>query len=132
MSARGPRSAEELLAEAREHILRYTPDEAAEAVEAGAVLVDTRDSGDQRDEGFIPGAVTIRRTVLEWRADPQSDWRDDRIADRSLRLIVVCNDGYSSSLAAANLRALGFEHAGDLDGGFRAWKKAGLPTSPAD
>ncbi|MFZ0493275.1 MAG: rhodanese-like domain-containing protein, partial [Acidimicrobiia bacterium] len=73
--------------------------------------------------------------VLEWRADPDSRWKDRRIADQDLTLILMCNDGFSSSLAAATLVDMGFAHAGDLTGGFRAWRAAGLPvvrTRPDD
>lgn len=119
-----------LLARARARIRRYAPAEAAAAQRDGAVLVDTRDSADRAAEGAIPGAVWIPRTVLEWRADPTSEQPDPRIADPRRRLIVVCNDGYSSSLAAASLIDLGFADAGDLAGGFRAWRAAGLPVEP--
>ncbi len=122
------RTADQLLAQARTRIERWSPQDAAAAVEQGAVIVDTRCEEDRRREGIIPGAVHAARTVLEWRCDPASDFRDDRIADPGLRLILVCNDGYSSSLAAGVLVDLGFERAGDLIGGFRAWARAGLPV----
>ena len=127
-----PKSIGDLLEEAQRRISRYEPDGAATAADSGAVLVDTRCRDDQRKEGLIPGAVRIPRTVLEWRADPQSEWRDDRIADYSRELIVFCNDGFSSSLAAANLKRLGFSKVGDVVGGYRAWKAAGLPTEEFD
>jgi rhodanese-related sulfurtransferase len=119
-----------LLREARARIDRLGPEEAAAEIEAGAVVVDTRCPDDRRAEGESPGSLHVPRTVLEWRADPASDARDSRIADRGLRLIVVCNDGYSSSLAAANLRRLGFVRVADLAGGYRAWAAAGLPPRP--
>ena len=122
------RSIAELLEEAQGRIGRYQPEEAAAAAEAGAVLVDTRCRDDQRNEGVIPGSVRIPRTVLEWRADPQSEWKDERIADYSRELIILCNDGFSSSLAAVNLQHIGFSRVGDIVGGYRAWKAAGLPT----
>ncbi len=111
---------DDLLREARGRIDRVTPEEAAREVESGAVLVDTRCSEDREREGTIPGSVHVPRTLLEWRAD--------RIADPEGRLIVVCNDGYSSSLAAANLSRLGFRRVADLVGGYRGWVAAGLPT----
>ncbi len=111
---------DDLLREARGRIDRVTPEEAAREVESGAVLVDTRCSEDREREGTIPGSVHVPRTLLEWRAD--------RIADPEGRLIVVCNDGYSSSLAAANLSRLGFRRVADLIGGYRGWVAAGLPT----
>lgn len=119
---------DEMVDAARRRIQRLSPQEAAAAQRAGAVLVDTRDSSDRAAEGAIPDSVWHHRNVLEWRADPASALPDSRIADPSLRLIVVCNDGYSSSLAAASLVDLGFTRAGDLAGGYRAWKRAGLPT----
>jgi rhodanese-related sulfurtransferase len=118
----------EILESERLRIRRYTPNEAAQAVAGGAILVDTRDSAERIAEGAIPGAVWIPRTVLEWRADPTSERPDARIADPERTLIIVCSDGYSSSLAAASLVDLGFTAAGDLTGGFRAWKAAGLPV----
>ncbi len=119
---------DDLLREAREQIDRLTPQEAAREAESGAVLVDTRCSEDREREGAIPGSLHVPRTLLEWRADPSCDHCDPRIADLEARLIVVCNDGYSSSLAAANLRRLGFSRVADLAGGYRGWVAAGLPT----
>ncbi len=116
------------LAAARKRIRRYTPAGAMAAARKGAVLVDTRSDADVRAEGRIPGSVYIHRNVLEWRCDPSSGHSDPRVSDLSAPLIVVCNDGYSSSLAAASLRDLGFLHAGDLIGGFRGWVAAGLPV----
>jgi rhodanese-related sulfurtransferase len=119
---------EDLLSEARRQIDRLTPEEASREAERGAVIVDTRCAEDRRREGTIPGAVHVPRTLLEWRADPACSHSDPRIARLESRLIVVCNDGYSSSLAAANLSRLGFTRAADLVGGYRAWVAAGLPT----
>ncbi len=119
---------DDLLREAREQIDRLTPEEAAREAESGAVLVDTRCSEDREREGTIPGSVHVPRTLLEWRVDPSCDRSDPRIADPGGRLIVVCNDGCSSSLAAANLRRLGFTRVADLVGGYRGWVAAGLPT----
>jgi rhodanese-related sulfurtransferase len=118
----------EVLEEARRRIRRYTPEEAFVARSSGAVLVDTRSDGDVRGEGRIPGSIYIHRNVLEWRCDPDSGHCEPRVSDLSARLIVVCNDGYSSSLAAASLVSLGFAGAGDLIGGFRGWAAAGLPV----
>lgn len=116
-----------LLAEAREQIDRLTPEEAAAEIDAGALLVDTRCDEDRINEGVIAESIHIPRTVLEWRADPASEYRDERVADLEARLILMCNDGYSSSLAAANLVRLGFESVADLDGGYRGWVEAGEP-----
>jgi rhodanese-related sulfurtransferase len=124
---------DELLQQAREEIRRLTPQEAAAAQARGAVIVDTRDSADRAAEGIIPGSVLVTRNTLEWRADPSSGAPDPHLSDFQADLIIVCNDGYSSSLAADSLRRLGHANAADLIGGYRAWVTAGLPTSdPAD
>lgn len=122
------RTIDEVLADARRRIDRLTPEQAAAEAAAGAVLVDTRDSGDRTREGAIEGSVHIPRTVLEWRVDPASESSDPRIADPGARLIIVCAEGYSSSLAAASLKDLGFDRVADIEGGFAAWKAAGLPV----
>jgi rhodanese-related sulfurtransferase len=123
-----PITADELLAEARSGIERLGPEEAASAMSAGAVLVDIRSESQRDRDGVVPGSVFMPRNVLEWRCDPASDWRDERVSDPSRRLIVMCDAGYQSSLAAANLKRLGLERAADLDGGFQAWRSAGLPV----
>jgi rhodanese-related sulfurtransferase len=125
-------TAEELLAEARRELDRVEPSEAASAMSAGAVLVDIRSESQRERDGVVPGSVFFPRNVLEWRCDPASDWRDERVSDPSRQLIVMCNEGYQSSLAAANLKRLGLERATDLAGGFQAWRAAGLPVSPSD
>jgi rhodanese-related sulfurtransferase len=112
-----------MLAEARSRIVRYTPAEAAAAEDV--LLVDVRSSDEREVTGTIPGSVHVRRSVLEWRADPTSEWRDPQHVGR--RLVLVCAEGYSSSLAAATLVELGVD-AGDLEGGFDAWAAAGLPV----
>jgi rhodanese-related sulfurtransferase len=94
----------------------------------GGVLVDIRPAAQRAVEGEIPGAVIIERNVLEWRLDPQSDHRLP-LAHYGLRVIVFCSEGYTSSLAAASLLDLGLHRATDLEGGFKAWRAAGLPTS---
>ena len=123
-----PRNIDALLAEARADLVRLTPEDALRAQAAGAVLVDIRPESDRRAEGGIPGAVVIERTVLEWRLDPACEARLP-LASYDLHVVVVCNEGYSSSLAAATLQELGVRRATDLVGGFRAWKAAGLPTT---
>ena len=124
------RTIDDLLAEARSSLQRLTPEEAVAAMADGAVLVDVRSDHQRERDGIVPDAVHHPRNVLEWRADPASDARDERIADHGRHLIVMCNEGYASSLAAATLQELGFERATDLDGGFQAWRDAGLPTAP--
>lgn len=119
---------DQLLAEARASLRRLSPQAAAQAVDQeGAVLIDIRAQADRAAEGELPGAVVIERTVLEWRLDPTCDARLS-IASYDLFPIIVCNEGYSSSLAAATLQTLGIARATDLDGGYRAWVAAGLPT----
>ena len=116
------RSIDQLLAEARIRIERIEPGDLAAAQAAGALVVDTRPREQRERDGDIPGAVCIERNVLEWRLDPASPDRIDATGyDR--RIIVVCNEGYSSSLAAATLRDLGLHRAADLVGGFQAWKR---------
>lgn len=122
---------DERLATVRTRIRRVNAHEAAAAQADGAVIVDTRDSADRLAEGVIPGAVLVTRNTLEWRADPTADEPHALLSDVTIDLIVVCNDGYASSLAADSLRQLGHITAGDLIGGYRAWKRAGLPTIAA-
>ena len=119
---------DELLATARARLDRVTPDEAAKLVDGGALLVDTRPQWQRDDEGTLPEALVIERNHLEWRLDPTSDARIPEATEHGVRWIVVCSEGYSSSLAAASLQDLGLRNATDLAGGFRAWKAAGLPV----
>ena len=121
------RTVEQMLADARARLDRLGPHEAERAAAEGALLVDIRPAANVEREGGIPGAIVVDRNVLEWRFDPQSDARLP-VASYDARVVVVCNEGYTSSLAAAALQDLGIAGATDLDGGFRAWKAAGLPT----
>lgn len=123
---------DELLSASRASIDRLTPQAAAAEHAAGALLVDTRCPDARRLDGAIPGSAAIPLSVLFWRLDPTSESADPRLADRSRRVILVCAHGYSSSLAARTLRDLGFERATDVDGGFEAWRAAGLPISEAE
>jgi rhodanese-related sulfurtransferase len=116
---------EELLAAAEARIRRYTPHEAQAAAAHGAELVDIRAADARERDGAVPGAHHVPRTVLEWRA-ASADWRNPALAGK--RLILVCDHGYSSILAAATLVDLGVD-AGDVVGGFEAWRDAGLPTA---
>jgi rhodanese-related sulfurtransferase len=120
-----------LLDAARARLDRLGPLEAAAAVAEGAVLVDTRPLAQRLADGEVPGAVVIERNVLEWRLEPSSDARLPWATSPELRVIVMCDEGYASSLAAASLRDLGLRHATDLEGGFQAWRAAGLPVRPA-
>lgn len=119
---------QDLLDEARRRIYRFEPLQADAAAGHGSVIVDTRCDDDRRREGLIPGSIHVPLSVLQWRCDPDSGYADDRLSDLEQQIILVCNDGYSSSLAAASLLELGFHRAGDVIGGFRAWVKAGLPV----
>jgi rhodanese-related sulfurtransferase len=121
---------EDLLERARARLRRLEPAEAAGALAGGAVLVDIRSDSDRERDGVVPGAVRIPRNVLEWRCDPASQSRDPAVSDPARRVILMCDEGYQSSLAAATLQELGLRHATDLAGGFRAWRAAGLPVSP--
>ena len=121
-----------LLERARRRLRRVEPREAAAAVARGAVLVDIRSELHRARDGVIPGAVHHPRNVLEWRADPASGAADPALGDDLGReLILVCDGGYQSSLAAATLQDLGRTGATDLVGGFAAWRAAGLPVEPA-
>jgi rhodanese-related sulfurtransferase len=128
-SDRSPLTVDELLAEARSGLARVSPTAAAEALERGAVLVDIRSELQRGKDGDMPGAAPVARNVLEWRLDPRSEHRDPALADREGTVIVICDEGYQSSLAAANLRRLGVD-ATDVIGGFQAWRATGLPVEP--
>jgi rhodanese-related sulfurtransferase len=125
-------SVDELLEAARARLQRVTAQEAAAAVGRGALLVDTRPIQQRRAEGEIPGAKLIERNVLEWRLDPAGEARIEEAVGYDVEVIVVCSEGYSSSLAAASLQDLGLRRATDLIGGFQAWRAAGLPMRAAD
>jgi rhodanese-related sulfurtransferase len=118
----------ELLDEARGGLDRVGPEAAWDEIRAGAALVDIRAPEQRLLEGEVPGAFLIGRNVLEWRLDPRSDASIPDLARYDRRIIVMCSEGYASSLAVATLRRLGLSLATDLEGGFQAWKKAGLPT----
>jgi rhodanese-related sulfurtransferase len=123
------RTIADLLEAARQRLDRVQPAEAAEAMAAGALIVDIRSEAQIAREGRIPGAIHHPRNVLEWRADPDSGHSDPALAGAlERRLIVVCDDGYQSSLAAATLQDLGVSRATDVVGGFQAWRAAGLPV----
>jgi rhodanese-related sulfurtransferase len=117
------------LADARHGLSRVDPAQAASAMQQGGLLVDIRPAAQRDRYGEIPGALVIERNVLEWRLDPSSPDRHPAVTDDVGRpVVVVCQEGYASSLAAESLRALGLLGATDLDGGFAAWEAAGLPV----
>jgi rhodanese-related sulfurtransferase len=122
------RTISEVLAHARGRLERLTPDQAAGEREQGAVLVDIRPQAQRAREGEISGAWIIERNVLEWRFDPSCPARLPIATGHGLRIVVFCSEGYTSSLAAASLQGLGLHRATDLDGGFLAWRDAGLPA----
>jgi rhodanese-related sulfurtransferase len=119
-----------LVEDERKLLRRLDPHEAEAAVNKGGVIIDTRSHEQRVAGGVIPGSIRIHRNVLEWRVDPSSGWFDERLAPYDGPVIVMCHEGYSSSLAAATLQRLGFSRATDLAGGFEAWAAAGLPVEP--
>jgi rhodanese-related sulfurtransferase len=119
---------DDLLAAARARLTRLAPAAAATAARAGAALIDIRAESQIARDGTIPGALVIPRNVLEWRLDPSSGHGHPEAPGVEDHVIVICNEGYQSSLAAATLQELGFARATDLDGGFQAWREAGLPV----
>jgi rhodanese-related sulfurtransferase len=124
----GARTIDELLATVRARIERVQPGEVLGRVASGALLVDTRPVEQRERDGEVPGAVVVDRNVLEWRLDPASPWRIPEMTGYDLEVIVLCNQGYSSSLVADTLRALGVRRAVDVIGGFEAWAALGLPV----
>ena len=120
---------EDVLAAARAGAVRLSPLEAVAAVTRGALLVDTRTEAHRREQGELPGALVIDRTVLEWRLDPACPWRIPEATSYDLQVVLACRHGFSSSLAAASLRAVGLHRATDVVGGVRAWQAAGLLMS---
>ena len=126
-----PRSVDDLVDAARASLQRVTAEEAHAAVAKGALLVDTRPYELRTRDGTIPGAIVIDRNVLEWRLDPAGSHHIPEINAHDQQIILFCDEGYASSLAAASLQELGLHNATDLIGGIQAWKAAGLPVEPA-
>jgi len=123
-----PVTVDDLLASARSRIRRLDPHEVAAACRRGALLIDIRPTMQRRWEGEVPGAIPVERNVLEWRLDPARAHRLAEVLDHDREVIVMCSEGYASSLVAATLVELGFDSAADLDGGFQAWARVGLPV----
>jgi rhodanese-related sulfurtransferase len=121
---------EELLEESRRRLARLTPLEAERALAEGALLIDIRSDTQRVIDGVVPGSRFVPRNVLEWGPDPSSPWRDRELASAEALIIVMCDEGYQSSLAAALLQTLGLNRATDLVGGFQAWRASGLPVNP--
>ena len=125
----GARSIDEILAAARAWLTRVTPEEAFAESCAGATLIDIRPASQRAAEGEIPGSVVVERNHLEWRFDPACAARLPWVTGYELRPIVICSQGYTSSLAAVSLHDLGLTRATDVIGGYAAWAAAGLPTA---
>lgn len=125
---------EAVLEAARDGVQRLSPQQVPAAVAAGALLVDTRTPEQRGEQGELPSALVIDRTVLEWRLDPVGRWRISEMIGPHLQVVLACRQGYSSSLAVASLRSIGLPHATDIEGGVEAWLAAGLPVyhGPAD
>lgn len=125
------RTLDELLEAAKARIERLQPADAFVAVQRGALLIDIRSDLERERNGIVPGSLHIPRTVLEWRLDPDSVWRNPHVGGLGEQIVLLCDHGCSSVFAAATLVDLGFERAGDVIGGFAAWRDAALPTAPA-
>jgi rhodanese-related sulfurtransferase len=128
LKERPGRSIDEILADARRQLRRLTPVEAQAALATGALLVDIRPQAQRAAEGAVPGALLVERNVLEWRFDPRSEAKLPEATGYDLQVIVMCSQGYTSSLAASALQDIGLYRATDLAGGFQAWEQAGLPV----
>lgn len=129
-SGEPPVGIDELLERVREGYERIEAREAYDAARSGdALLVDIRYAALRDRDGLIPGALVVERNELEWRLDPHGSHRAPEATGHSLRVVVICNEGYASSLAAASLHRLGLHRATDLVGGFQAWRASGLPVT---
>ena len=127
----GPLSAvDRVLADARRRLVRVDATRAREIVDHGGLLIDIRPAEQRATFGEVPGALIIERNVLEWRLDAGGNHRIPEVEDTATPVVVMCQEGYASSLAAASLQELGLVDATDLEGGFAAWKAAGLPVTP--
>lgn len=130
-SASTHRTLKQLLDGALERITRLEPPEALAATRAGALLIDIRSEVDRACDGIVPGSLHIPRTVLEWRLAPDSDWRSPYVGGLDEHVVLICDHGCSSMLAAATLVDLGYARAGDVIGGYAAWRECGLPCVSA-
>ena len=127
-----PTTVEQLLAAARAQLERLTPDQAHAAMRQGAQLIDIRSDIQRASDGVIPGARFVSRNVLEWRLDPRCPHCDPFLAHAENPLVLMCDEGYQSSLAAATVMRFGRRTVTDVIGGFQAWRAAGLPVQPAE
>ena len=119
-----------LLAQARSGLHRADPHRDKQIADEGGLLIDIRPAAQRAEFGEVPGALIVERNNLEWRLDPQGSHRLPEAADPGRPVVIICQEGYASSLAAASLLSLGRTSVTDLDGGFVAWRQAGLPTTP--
>jgi rhodanese-related sulfurtransferase len=126
-----PTTVEQLLAAARATLLRLAPVDVHAAMRDGAMLIDIRADAQRASDGTIPGAAFVSRNVLEWRLDPACPHCDERLAASDRLLVLICNEGYQSSLAAATVQRFGPRPVADVIGGFQAWRAAGLPVEPS-
>ena len=126
----GARTIDDMLAAARARLVRLTAPEAFREWSGGGVLIDIRPAAQRAADGEIPGSAVVERNHLEWRLDPCSDARLPWVTGYDHRIIVICQEGYTSSLAAAALQDLGLYRATDVIGGFSAWTALGLPSAP--
>jgi rhodanese-related sulfurtransferase len=122
------RTIDQLLDQARARLRRLDPHQPAAVIKDGALLIDIRPTAQRKEEGQIPGAIIVERNVLEWRLDPTSTHRLAEVQGYDQPIVILCSEGYTSSLAVAVLQDLGLHRATDLIGGYKAW--AGLPSSP--
>ncbi len=120
-----------LLRESRARLDRVTPERASAAMDQGALLIDIRSESQRASDGVVPGSLFVARNVLEWRLDPSSGHQHPAVGGLDRQVILMCNEGCQSSLAAATLHGLGFARATDVIGGFQAWREAGLPVERA-
>ncbi|MGI5445870.1 rhodanese-like domain-containing protein [Streptomyces sp. CA-243310] len=128
MSA-APEGIDALVDRLRTTYARVSPEQAYAASREGSLLVDIRYQALRERDGLIPGALVVERNELEWRLDPQGSHRLPEATSHDIEVVVICNEGYASTLAAVSLHALGLHRATDLTGGFQAWRSAGLPTT---
>lgn len=122
------KNVDQMLEEARARLTRLSVQEAHDGMQRGVAVVDIRSDVQRARDGTIPGAAHVPRNVLEWRLDPECEARDPELADYDRHVAVICDEGYQSSLAAAVLQDLGLTRATDVEGGFQAWRAAGLPV----
>lgn len=125
------RTVDEVLAAARSRLRRMKPAHCAAALARGALLVDIRTEAQRREQGEVPGSLVVERNVLEWRFDPCCDARIPQVTGYDQEIVVMCVEGYTSSLAAVALADLGHTRVTDMEGGFLAWAAAGLPVASA-